>query len=281
MSPFVGSGLARMVCVMSLGVLASAAPAAAHPGSATGGASYAPSEPPEVSGLACDDPADAGCPKGTQLRLKGEYLTSTDSVVFLGRRGTEDDLSTRPIKTSQHRVVVRIPGAARSGRVRAVVGDEAADGPRLKVLAANAAATPSSDSGVFPIRGKHSYGTETNRFGGGRGHQGQDIFAKCGERLVSALDGTVTLAKWQDRAGNYVVIKAEDGTSQAYMHMRGPALVEKGGAVRAGQRIGEVGDTGRASGCHLHFELWTAPGWYEGGTAIDPLATLKTWDAVS
>ncbi len=34
--------------------------------------------------------------------------------------------------------------------------------------------------------------------------------------------------------------------------------------------------TGRASTCHLHFELWTAPGWYEGGKPIDPLPLLKS-----
>ena len=63
------------------------------------------------------------------------------------------------------------------------------------------------------------------------------------------------------------------------MHMREPARVTAGQSVTTGQSIGRVGDTGDAEGCHLHFELWTAPGWYSGGHPIDPLPTLKKWDA--
>ena len=50
--------------------------------------------------------------------------------------------------------------------------------------------------------------------------------------------------------------------------------------VRTGQPIGIVGETGDAIGCHLHFEIWAAPGWYEGGSPIDPLPYLERWDAL-
>ena len=53
------------------------------------------------------------------------------------------------------------------------------------------------------------------------------------------------------------------------------------GFVYTGQRIGSVGQTGNANGCHLHFELWNAPGWYEGGAAFDPLPALMAWDGWS
>ena len=44
-----------------------------------------------------------------------------------------------------------------------------------------------------------------------------------------------------------------------------------------GQPLGFVGDTGSASACHLHFEIWTEPGWYNGGSPVDPLPILRTW----
>ncbi len=66
-----------------------------------------------------------------------------------------------------------------------------------------------------------------------------------------------------------------------YMHLRTEAYFQSDDTVTTGERIGLVGDTGDASACHLHFELWTAPGWYDGGDAVDPLSYLKEWDAAS
>jgi hypothetical protein len=136
---------------------------------------------------------------------------------------------------------------------------------------------------AFPIVGKHDYGEGMARFGAGRSghmHEGQDVFAACGTPLVAARGGTVKFNDFQGNAGNYLVIDADgSGQDMAYMHLRDPGLPEKGDHVDTGEPIGFVGDTGDANGCHLHFELWTAPGWYTGGAAIDPLAALRAWDA--
>ncbi len=120
----------------------------------------------------------------------------------------------------------------------------------------------------FPLLARHSYG---DGFGAGRGHQGQDIFAKCGSPVVAARAGRVQARKFQSAAGYYVVIDGK-GTGQdyVYMHMRKRGRPREGSRVAAGQRIGIESDTGDASGCHLHFELWTKPGWYEGGRAKSP-----------
>ncbi|MCW3010357.1 MAG: Peptidase, partial [Solirubrobacterales bacterium] len=148
-----------------------------------------------------------------------------------------------------------------------------------RAASTQSAAVPVHDA-VFPIRGKHDLGqTETNNFGGGRGHGGQDMFAKCGTPLVAARRGRVMIAKYQEAAGNYVVLQDATGASYVYMHLRDPSPLKADQVVQAGQVVGHVGLTGRTSGCHLHFELWTAPGWYKGGKAIDPLPELRRWDA--
>jgi murein DD-endopeptidase MepM/ murein hydrolase activator NlpD len=134
----------------------------------------------------------------------------------------------------------------------------------------------------FPVRGAHDFGGFAASFGGGRGHQGQDVFADCGTPIVAARGGTVKLKQRHARAGNYLVIDGEQtGVDFVYMHLRDPALVAKGDRVHTGQPIGYVGDTGHADGCHLHFEVWEAPGWYTGGRPFDPLPLLRAWDRFS
>jgi murein DD-endopeptidase MepM/ murein hydrolase activator NlpD len=138
---------------------------------------------------------------------------------------------------------------------------------------------------VFPVRGEHVFGEGAGRYGAGRGgrsHEGQDVMAACGTPLVAARGGVVTMRAQQWAAGNYVVI--HDPVSKLdymYAHLRGRAIVRRGQRVETGQPIGVVGDTGDASVCHLHIELWTAPGWYAGGRPIDPLPALKRWDRLS
>jgi murein DD-endopeptidase MepM/ murein hydrolase activator NlpD len=138
---------------------------------------------------------------------------------------------------------------------------------------------------AFPILGKHEFSLGAGRFGAprsGHSHQGQDVFAACGTPLVAARGGTVQYSGYQAAAGNYVVIDGKRTPNDfMYAHLAEPSPLKTGDTVRTGQPIGVVGDTGDARGCHLHFEMWGPPGWYEGGSPFDPLPYLKKWDRYS
>lgn len=140
-------------------------------------------------------------------------------------------------------------------------------------------------SGVFPIPGAHNYGGSQSRFGSarsGHSHQGQDVFAACGEPLLSATAGTVKARAYQGSgAGYYLVVRGFDRIDYVYMHLKKASWATKGTRLYAGQQIGKVGQSGNASGCHLHFEMWSSPGWYTGGSPFDPLPSLYHWDSYS
>jgi hypothetical protein len=178
-----------------------------------------------------------------------------------------------------------------------VAGKPAAEGryefhvsqaPTDSGAAARAAATPPAAASflylghVFPVRGPHTYGDGFGAQRSGHTHQGVDVMADCGVPLVAARGGVVKYKGTHAAAGNYLVIDgAQTGVDNAYMHLRDPSPLKKGDTVLTGQTIGYVGRTGDATACHLHFEEWTAPGWYTGGQAFDPMPDLKAWDALS
>lgn len=254
-------------------------PAAAHEPK-HGGAAVAPDRP-ELSSLRCATGERRSCPRGELLAIRGEGLRTVDSVVFVGGRGVHDNRTAPPRRRSPHRVLVEVPADARTGRLRVVsrTAGTASTRRRMQVIADAPTSDAVAQDGVFPVDGSYDFGTSTNRFGGGRGHEGQDIFAGCGTPIVAAVGGEVTLAEYESRAGNYAVVAADDGTGQAYMHMQRRPLVRQGQRVEAGAPLGAVGQSGSAQGCHLHFELWTAPGWYRGGAPVDPLPALRGWRA--
>ena len=137
---------------------------------------------------------------------------------------------------------------------------------------------------VFPVRGRHDFGGANAHFGAGRSghsHQGQDVFASCGTPLVAARAGKVKFSGLPRRGRLLRRDRRQGHRRRLRLHAPAPA---RGGAGRrpvyTGQELGEVGDTGNAVGCHLHFEEWSAPGWYDGGRPVDPLPDLKRWDRI-
>ena len=87
-----------------------------------------------------------------------------------------------------------------------------------------------------------------------RFHYGVDLAADAGTEVVCFADGTVTAVGESSSYGRYCVVAHEGGYSTLYAHCS-RITVSSGTAVSRGQKIAEVGDTGMATGPHLHFEL--------------------------
>jgi hypothetical protein len=86
-------------------------------------------------------------------------------------------------------------------------------------------------------------------------HRGLDIRSACGTPIVAAAPGEVIFAQLTRGSGNTVRILHPGGMLTRYAHLS-RLDVRPGEQVRAGQRIGLSGATGRTTGPHLHFEIW-------------------------
>ena len=102
----------------------------------------------------------------------------------------------------------------------------------------------------------------------GRMHRGIDIAAPIGTPIVAAAAGEVIIVGWQRGYGNVIKLKHLDGSVTVYGHNH-KNLVIHGQKVEQGEQIAEMGNTGRSTGPHVHFEIRSAD-----KVAIDPLAFL-------
>ena len=106
--------------------------------------------------------------------------------------------------------------------------------------------------------------------GAGDFHRGTDIGSNCEAAIYAAADGVVEAAGPLGTYGNWILIDHGNGIETGYAHIaNGETLVSTGEAVVAGQVIAGVGDTGAATGCHLHFEVRV------DGTAVDAVPFLE------
>lgn len=90
----------------------------------------------------------------------------------------------------------------------------------------------------------------------GTGHDGIDMPGSAGEAILAARYGTVVEAGFHASAGNYAIVKHDNGYYTYYMHMT-ENFVSVGQTLETGQQIGTMGTTGNSTGVHLHFGIAT------------------------
>lgn len=158
---------------------------------------------------------------------------------------------------------------------------------RLAAEQAGSNSSSSSDSGGYDkidskMTGKLHWPSDsstkvTSNFGGrvdpitgksNGNHKGTDISAKSGTGVLAGDDGTVIYSGWIKGYGNTIIIDHGGGISTLYGH-NSKLVVKSGVKVDRGQKVAEVGSTGRSTGPHIHFEVRI------NGKQVDPLPYLQ------
>jgi murein DD-endopeptidase MepM/ murein hydrolase activator NlpD len=125
----------------------------------------------------------------------------------------------------------------------------------------------------MPVNGsvRHTSGFGPRRDpknGGSRMHNGTDWAGPSGTPILSTADGVVTFAGRQSGYGNLIKIKHDFGIETRYAHLS-KIYVGVGERVSRGDKIGGMGNTGRSTGTHLHYEIRI------GGEPINPMKYIK------
>ncbi len=120
---------------------------------------------------------------------------------------------------------------------------------------------------AMPVKSSFRY---TSGFGmrWGRLHAGVDMAGPTGTPIYAPADGVVTHAGWLSGYGRLIKIRHEFGVETRYGHLSA-LKVKVGDRVSRGERIGDMGNSGRSTGPHLHYEVRV------GDKPIDPMIYIK------
>lgn len=99
-------------------------------------------------------------------------------------------------------------------------------------------------------------------------HSGIDIAGDIGDPVYAAMAGVVTASDQMGARGKYIIIEHPNGLETWYMHLNG-MTVKAGDKVNKGEQIGMLGNTGRSTGPHLHFQV------VKQNKAVNPLNYVK------
>jgi murein DD-endopeptidase MepM/ murein hydrolase activator NlpD len=119
------------------------------------------------------------------------------------------------------------------------------------------------------VRYTSGFGYRSDPFNGGtRKHEGQDLAGAYGTAIYATADGVVTHAGWDSGYGRQVTIRHDFGVETLYGHLS-QVRVDVGQRVSRGDKIGDMGNSGRSTGTHLHYEV------HLNGTPVNPMTFIK------
>lgn len=173
----------------------------------------------------------------TIASIAKKYGGDADEILSFNRLASADGLVTGE--------TIIIPG----GNMHTAAPKQA---PKSSAPARSSGGTSVAGGGYFshPVPG-------AVRTQGIHGYNGVDLAAAAGTTVRAAAAGEVIVSRssgWNGGYGNYVVVKHGNGTQTLYAHLNSVS-VGVGAYVGAGDTIGGVGNTGRSTGAHLHFEV--------------------------
>jgi murein DD-endopeptidase MepM/ murein hydrolase activator NlpD len=104
--------------------------------------------------------------------------------------------------------------------------------------------------------------------GSARMHEGQDLAGDYGSPIYATADGTVTYAGWENGYGRLIKVQHAFGIETRYGHLS-QIEVSVGEKVSRGEKIGDMGNSGRSTGTHLHYEVRLS------GDAVNPMTFIR------
>ncbi len=171
-----------------------------------------------------------------KVQTKGENGVKTETAVVETVNGKEINktvISRKIIKEPVQKVVLK--------------------GTATPIASATSKAEANSAGFIRPMN-RGDVKLVTAYWGDGRGHRGIDLAGDTGSPIFAAKAGTVTFSGWDGNYGYAVVIDHGNGYQTRYAH-NSALCVKKGAKVTQGQQIAKLGNTGRSTGPHLHFEI--------------------------
>ncbi len=134
----------------------------------------------------------------------------------------------------------------------------------LVLPVATMAAWPVANRYSWVSQGYHSY------------HKADDIASFSGTRVVPMRSGKVVFAGWKKNCGGYqVYVSHGNGLYSAYYHLRSESVSRGQWVSKSKTTLGRVGETGCATGPHLHFEVWRGLPWSSGSYRVKPWSYIN------